>query len=92
MLQLNKEGGRAVTAQPGVDILDGMWWGQMHAHNSSRETAASTFAQFPTEEPFVTNAMRKITGNGQVLIMTAVGDQATDYTVRLFGVIMLRLP
>ncbi len=92
VMQLNKEGGRAVVAIPGVDILDGMWYGQMTMTNQPSEVASGIFNQHPVERVFETNAMRKITGNGQVLIVTGVSDSNTDYTYRVFGNLLLKLP
>ena len=92
VLQLNKEGGRATLPTPGVDIIDAMWYGQMPATGQVTEFAAGSFAQVLSASAFTTKAMRKVTGNGQVLIVTAVADQNTDYDFRVVGNLMLRLP
>jgi len=92
VLQLNKEGGRTQTANPDNDILDAMWYGQMVASAPATETAAGVFRQFATEHPFTTKAMRKVTGNGQELIPTAIATGNADYTVRFVGNLMIRLP
>ena len=90
-LQLNKEGGRAVVAKPGVDIIDAMWYGQISVNVGGTEISSGVFNQAPVDQVFETKAMRKITAVGQELVMTAVSDDNTDYTLRAFGVLMLKL-
>ncbi len=92
LLQLNKEGGRTQTASPSADILDAMWYGQMAANGAIVESAAGVFNQLAREGAFDTKAMRKITGNGQQLVPTAVQNGNADYDVRFFGNVMIRLP
>jgi len=92
LLQLNKEGGRTQTANPDNDILDAMWYGQMFTTSPASEVSAGVFNQFATEREFHTKAMRKITGNGQELIPTAITDTNADYNVRFVGNLMIRLP
>ena len=92
VLQLVPEGGRTQIADPDDDILDAMWYGQMMATNAPTETASGVFHQFPTVAPFVTKAMRKITGNGQQLIASCVQTTNADYDMRFVGNVMVRLP
>ncbi len=92
VLQLNKEGGRAVPPVPGVDILDAMWYGQVFVNGRIEEISAGVFNQQWTMQDFSTKSMRKITGNGQVLILSAVQDTNTDYTVVYIGSVFMRLP
>jgi len=92
VVQLVREGGRATDPVPGVDIMDGMWYGQIAATARFGETASGVFSQLPTEKVFESKAMRKITGNGQELRATAVANQNTDYSLRFIGVLLIRLP
>ncbi len=92
VVQLNREGGRATLPVPGVDIIDAMWYGSLIVTEPGLEFGSGTFQQMPTVLPFETKAMRKVSGNGQTLTMTAVADQNTDYTLRLLGTVMLMLP
>jgi len=93
VMQLNKEGGRLVAATPGVDIMDGMWYGQMYVPFAEHEISAGTFgADGVGNLDFSTKAKRKITGNGQVLVVTGVLNVNDDYNWNAIGVIMLMLP
>ena len=92
VVQLLKEGGRATSPIPGVDIIDAMWYGQMTASQPGTESATGVFTQAIVEKPFESKAMRKVTGNGQILVVSAVPDSNTDYTYRVLGSILVRLP
>ena len=93
-IQLVPEGGRAVLPRPDVDIMDGMWYGQLNANMALSEIAAGTFSAQPmtVNEKFETQAKRKTSGNGQELLLTAVSDTTIDYNVYVFGMIMITLP
>ncbi len=93
LMQLVPEGGRAVAPIPGVDIVDAMWYGQMFALFNEVETASGVFAVISgNDQEFVTKAMRKVTGNGQELKISAVLNTSVDYDVTWLGHIMLKLP
>ena len=92
VLQLLKEGGRAVSPVPGVDIIDAMWYGQAFFEGRIVEISAGVFNQQQHSMPFETRAMRKITGNGQILVVSAVDETNTNYDIRVLGNIFVRLP
>jgi len=92
VLQLVPEGGRAVSPVPGVDIIDAMWYGQMFLEGFFGESASGVFKQSVHSQVFETKAMRKVTGNGQVLTIHAVQESNTDYEVKFIGSILLKLP
>ncbi len=93
LMQLVPEGGRATVPTPGVDILDAMWYGQMFSLWNEVETSSGVFGTISgREEPFETKAMRKLTGNGQELKISAVQSSNTDYDLKFLGVIFVRLP
>ncbi len=91
-LQLTPEGGRAQVAIPDLDIMDAMWYGQIATTETPRESSAGTFQTPGIQREFMTKAKRKITGNGQQLVFTAVPATATDFLVRVNGMVMVALP
>ena len=91
-MQLLPEGGRATLPSPGTDIIDGMWYGQLMNIAVTQETGSGVFGADGIVAPFVTNAMRKVTGNGQELTVFAVPNTNVDHTVNFLGVLMLKLP
>ena len=91
LMQLNREGGRATLAIPGVDITDGMWYGQFFNTAQKWETTASTFTEGTTSGPLETKAKRKIQGNGQTLTITGVSNSSIDYNLNVIGHVMLML-
>ncbi len=92
LMQLEKEGGRVTLPVPGVDIVDAPWYGQMFYTGYLIEQAAGVFQSYGIEKEFVTNAMRKITGNGQILRIFATANSNTDMNVRHIGHVFLKLP
>ena len=92
VMQLNREGGRATLPIPGVDIIDAMWYGQMFYTSEAQEVSAGAFRAPTVSAELLTNAMRKVTGNGQTLTITAISEVANDYNFRAIGVVMLKLP
>ena len=92
VMQLNKEGGRATIPSPGVDILDALWYGQIWNGAQLLEAAAGVFQSGATAVYRMTKAKRKITGNGQVLIISAIPSSNSDMTMTHIGVVMLMLP
>ena len=92
VLQLNREGGRSVLPVPGVDIMDAMWYGQAFMDGLVAEVSAGVFNQMQVGHDFSTKAMRKITGNGQTLTVTAIQDTNTDYSLNFIGNVFLKLP
>ncbi len=92
VLQLVPEGGRTQTPNPTGDIMDAMWYGQFAATTPAGESAAGVFIQMPTVVPFETRAMRKITGNGQDLIVTAESFNNADYNLQFLGNVFIKLP
>ena len=92
LIQLNREGGRATLPVPGVDITDGMWYGQLLLDWPEWEISSGTFGSRGFHEQLLTNAKRKVVGNGQTLTMSAVSNTSVDYTIRAVGNLMLMLP
>ena len=92
VMQLEKEGGRATLPVPGVDIIDAPWYGQMFYNLELQETAAGVFNGAAVSERFETRAMRKVTGNGQILRIFAVPNSNTDYNLNHIGQVFLKLP
>ena len=92
VMQVVKEGGRATAPAPTADILDAMWYGQLAATELQREIAAGTFTTAAVATPLATKAKRKITGNGDELIITAVPGTSTDFILTFFGNVMIMLP
>jgi len=92
VMQLNREGGRATLATPGVDIIDAPWYGVMVYTGQLIESAAGTFKAPAVAKDFRTDAMRKVAGNGQTLTITAVGSGSVDMNLRHLGHVFLKLP
>ena len=91
-MQLVPEGGRATLPSPGTDIIDSMWYGQIGETNNLLEAASGVFQVATLAHPVVTKAMRKVTGNGQELVMFGIPNSNVDYTLDVIGVVMLKLP
>ena len=91
-LQVVPEGGRTQAPVPGTDIMDAMWYGQLFASAVSQETASGVFGGPGLLMDFNTKAKRKITGNGQELILSGQVLTNADYNLRVFGVLMIMLP
>ena len=92
-MQLEKEGGRATLPSPGTDIIDAPWKGQMFYTGQLIEDASTpTFAAPTVQQKERTNAMRKITGNGQILRFFSVPSANTDFTLTHIGNVFLKLP
>jgi len=91
-VQVEAEGGRASPGTPGVDIIDGMWYGQFaYAQAQLLEQSSGVFTAPSLVKDFTTKAKRKITGNGQEVNVSAVGSGNTDYTLAFIGNIMVML-
>ncbi len=91
-MQMTREGGRATLPSPGTDIMDAMWYGQFSAPPIQQEISSGVFSTPASKQELLTNAMRKITGNGQQLQIFAVPSGNTDFTLTAIGVLMLKLP
>ena len=92
VLQLVPEGGRAQLPLPGVDIIDSMWYASLLWDGNMSEVSAGVFQGGWAVGTLETKAMRKVSGNGQELKYTFVGNGNVDYHVRVFGNLMLKLP
>ena len=92
VMQLLPEGGRSTDPVPGVDIIDAMWYGQMFYTGHLLESAAGVFSPNSVDQVFETKAMRKVTGNGQVLVISAVCNVSTDFDMNWIGNLFLKLP
>ena len=60
--------------------------------NDLQETVAGTFRSHTDVFPFVTKAMRKVTGNSQQLLVFGNPSGNVDYTWTAIGVLMIMLP
>jgi len=92
VMQLEKEGGRATLPLPGVDIVDAPWYGQAVYDAIPAEISSGVFNGPAIERSFRTNAMRKVTGNGQILRIFAVSQTNTDYVLDHIGHVFMKLP
>ncbi len=92
VMQLNREGGRAILPVGGVDIVDAMWYGSIFWASQAWEVASGNFQGGGTRGDFSTKAMRKVTGNGQTLTVSANDNTSVDFTMRMIGNTLLRLP
>ena len=92
LMQLVPEGGRATLPVPGVDIVDAMWYGQLQFLAPEWEASSGVFQGPGVDAEFLTNAMRKVTGNGQELKVYAVSSTNVDITVKILGMILVKLP
>ena len=92
LMQLEKEGGRATLPVLGVDIVDAPWYGQVFYTGQLAESSSGVFTAPSVSQKEHTSAMRKITGNGQILRIFGVSNSNVDFEVNHIGHVMLMLP